>query len=73
MVSMSITDCGIISGELHSRVGGYPGRDHRMPNCCEVMKAQSASDVGDVIVEQPPSGQGATLTIKYRLPRREQI
>ena len=36
-------------------------------------KAQLASDVGDVIVEQPPSGQGATLTIKYRLPRREQI
>jgi hypothetical protein len=61
----------INSGELHRRVGGYPGRDARMPNCCQVMKAQLALDYGDAVVDEPPSGQGASLTIRYRLPRRE--
>ena len=26
------------AGDLHRRVGGYPGRDHRMPTCCDVME-----------------------------------
>jgi hypothetical protein len=37
------------------------------------MKAQLATDHGDVIVNEPPSGQGPTLTIRYRLPRRERV
>jgi hypothetical protein len=60
----------ISAGELHRRVGDYPGRDHRMPNCCQVMKAQIALDYGDAIVDEPPSGHGSSLTIRYRLPRR---
>jgi hypothetical protein len=24
---------------------------------------------GDAVVQSPPSGQGATLTVQYRLPR----
>jgi hypothetical protein len=63
----------INAGELHKRVGGYPGRNHRMPNCCQVMKTQLALDYGDTIVDEPPSGQGPTLTIRYRLPHREQM
>ena len=63
----------INASELHRRVGGYPGRDHRMPNCCQVMKAQLALDYGDTIVEEPPSGQGPTLTVRYRLPRQETV
>ena len=63
----------INAGEMHRRVGGYPGRGHRMPNCCQVMKAQLALDYGDVIVEGPLSGQGPTLTIRYRLPRQEKV
>ena len=59
----------INAGELHRRVGGYPGRNHRMPVCCDVMRGAFAPDAGDVIVEQPPSGQGASLTIRYVLPR----
>ena len=59
----------INAGELHRRVGDYPGRNHRMPVCCEVMRGAFAPDGGDVIVEQPPSGQGASLTIRYALPR----
>lgn len=28
----------IRSGDLHRLVGGYPGRNHRMPKCCGVRK-----------------------------------
>ena len=61
----------ISARELHARVGPPIRRNHRMPNCCRVMKAQLASDYGDVIVNEPRSGQGPTLTIRYRLPRRK--
>lgn len=57
------------AGDLHRRVGDYPGRNHRMPVCCQVMRAAFAPDAGDVILEEPPSGQGASLTIRYVLPR----
>jgi len=57
----------IISGNLHRKVGGYPGRDHRMPICCQVMKRNMRKD--DQILEQPSSGKGATLRIRYKLPR----
>jgi len=57
------------AGNLHRRVGGYPGEDHRMPMCCEAMRQAATSD--DVVVSEPPSGQGASLTIRYRLPRRK--
>jgi 5-methylcytosine-specific restriction protein A len=56
------------AGDLHGVVGGYPGPNNRMPLCCEVMKKAMAT--GDKVVESPPSGQGASLTIEYGLPRR---
>ncbi len=59
----------VTSDELHRRVGGYPGADHRMPLCCRVMREHVSEDAGDRIVEAPPSGQGATLKIRYVLPR----
>jgi hypothetical protein len=40
----------INAGELHRRVGDYPGRNHRMPVCCEVMRGAFTPDVGDVII-----------------------
>jgi len=55
------------SGELHRRVGGYPGHNHRMPVCCEVMRRNMKPQ--DQILQEPPSGQGATLVIRYKLPR----
>ena len=58
---------GITAGALHRRVGGYPGKDHRMPMCCGAMR--SAMLPGDRIVEEPPSGNGASLLIQYALPR----
>ncbi|MFN7917869.1 MAG: hypothetical protein U0Q55_21155 [Vicinamibacterales bacterium] len=57
----------LTAGDLHRRVGGYPGRHHRMPACCAVMK--SMLQPGDDEVLSPPSGTGASLTIRYRLPR----
>ena len=58
---------GIESGDVHKAVGGYPGRNHRMPLCCGVMKRLMKS--GDRITRQPESGQGASLMIQYKLPR----
>jgi 5-methylcytosine-specific restriction protein A len=28
------------SGELHRLVGGYPGKNHRMPVCCSTMRSE---------------------------------
>jgi hypothetical protein len=61
----------INAGDLHRRVGGYPGPNHRMPMCCVVMLAAFAPEAGDVILEEPPSGQGEKLTIRYVLPKLE--
>ncbi len=55
----------IKAGDLHKKVGGYPGSDNRMPTCCEVMKKKMKE--GDVIVDAPTKGIGASLTIKYIL------
>ncbi len=55
------------AGDLHRKVGGYPGHNHRMPVCCDVMR--NAMAVGDTILYAPPKGKGATLEIRYRLPR----
>lgn len=32
------TSVEIVSGDLHRRVGGYPGSNHRMVICCQVMR-----------------------------------
>ena len=57
----------LTSGVLHSRVGGYPGPNHRMPVCCDAM--YGAMKEGDQVIERPPKGKGATLKIRYLLPR----
>jgi 5-methylcytosine-specific restriction protein A len=55
------------SGPLHREMGGYPGPDHRMPVCCSVMKKNMKS--GDIVLHEPPSGKGATVKIRYKIPR----
>ena len=57
----------IKAGDLHRSVGGFPGRNHRMPTCCQAMRSTMAA--GDRIIESPPKGKGPRLTIEYRLPR----
>ncbi|MBL8079069.1 MAG: hypothetical protein JNM55_13980 [Anaerolineales bacterium] len=58
----------IKSGDLHRLVGDYPG-DHRMSICCNVMRKNMTS--GDEVLSEPPSGMGASLTIKYQFPRKD--
>lgn len=58
----------IRAGELHRDVGGYPGPAHRMPICCSVLYREMNS--GDEIVKSPPKGKGASLTIRFALPRK---
>ena len=55
------------AGSLHRRVGGYPGVDHRMPNCCSVMRQIMRTN--DAVISEPDKGAGASLTIRYVLPR----
>ena len=55
------------AGNLHRRVGGYPGADHRMPACCEALYSEMGPK--DEVVEQPEGGKGASVTIRYVLPR----
>lgn len=61
----------INAGELHRLVGDYPSRDdnqHAMPTCCSVMRSELEAEK-DEIIYAPDSGNGASLTIRYRLPR----
>jgi len=55
------------SGDLHREVGSYPGTNHRMPVCCDVMVATMTQR--DEVLRSPPKGKGANLIIRYRLPR----
>jgi len=57
----------VVARDLHNPVGGYSGSNHRMPSCCDVMRKNMKA--GDEILSGPPSGAGANLTIRYRLPR----
>lgn len=57
----------LTSGDVHRSVGRYPGSKHRMPLCCSVM--HQLMRPGDEVVAAPPKGQGATLRMRYRLPR----
>ena len=58
----------ITSGELHRLLGGYPGTNHRLPICCAAMR-QVFDQSKDAVLHSPESGIGATLTIRYALPR----
>jgi hypothetical protein len=58
----------VSAGELHRSVGGYPGPDHRMPVCCSVMRSEFSAK-RDSVLQSPPSGDGAGLTIRFALPR----
>jgi hypothetical protein len=57
----------IRSGLLHRKVGNYPGKKHLMPLCCWVMKKNM--EKSDKILHQPEKGSGASLLIKYKVPR----
>ena len=53
----------LTSGDVHRTVGGYPGPNHRMPQCCSVMYQRMSGD--DKVICAPPKRKGATVTIRY--------
>lgn len=55
----------IVSGDVHRKLGGYPGTNHRMPICCDAM--YELMKPGDEIIEAPPKGKGATVKVRYYL------
>ena len=57
----------ICSGDLHRQVGGYPGPNHRMPQCCDAMYGEQRAS--DDVLAAPRKRKGASLIIRYQLPR----
>ena len=55
----------IQSGILHRIAGGYPGKDHRMPVCCGVMRSRMQEC--DKILPNSLKKDGASLRILYLL------
>lgn len=55
------------SGVIHRALGGYPGLNHQMPSCCDAMREEMRA--GDEVVSEPPKGRGASLVVRYGLPR----
>ncbi|ETT30674.1 hypothetical protein C161_27258 [Paenibacillus sp. FSL R5-192] len=51
----------VISGDIHKQLGFK----HRMPSCCHAMREMMKT--GDIIIEAPLKGDGATLKIRYFL------
>ena len=49
--------------DVHTTVGRYPGINHRMPVCCDVMYNRMRA--GDTVLYAPPKGKGASLKIRY--------
>jgi hypothetical protein len=64
----SLQEISVQSGDLHRSVGGYPGANAKMPVCCSVMR--DFMEEKDEVITSPPKGQGATLLIRYVLPRK---
>jgi len=55
------------SGDIHRELGGYPGKNHQMSICCNVMRELMLTN--DLIVYEPPKGNGASFTIRYNKRR----
>ena len=52
------------AGWIHRTIGGYPGKGHRMPVCCEAMDELMIKGK-DIVLKAPKKGKGASLTIRY--------
>ena len=59
----------VTAKKLHGFFDGYPGQNHRMRLCCEIMRG-AKTEVDEILhPHQPPSGQGPSFEIRYKLPR----
>lgn len=57
----------INAGELHRLLDGYPGHSHRMPAACSALRSLMRD--GDEVIYPPSRADGASFTVRYRLPR----
>ena len=53
----------VTSRDLHNLIGGYHTPNHRMASCCDAM--YDGMNTSDEVLQTPPKGKGASLTIKY--------
>jgi len=65
------TTAEINAGDLHRRVGRLPRPQSQNADVLRNLLAAFVPEAGDVILKEPPSGQGANLTIRYVLPKLE--
>ncbi len=54
------------SGSIHRLLGSYPGNNHRMKTCCDVMY-KIAEEFKHNVISSPQKGFGASLVIRYFL------
>ncbi len=54
-IQNGLASIDVTAGGLHKKVGGYPGRDARIPACVSVMRSEMRD--GDSVLSEPPSGQ----------------
>jgi 5-methylcytosine-specific restriction protein A len=57
----------VTAREVYRRAGVLSGSDPSVALCCSVMRENMRP--GDTVITEPPGGQGATLAIRYKLPR----
>lgn len=55
------------ASDLHRPLGGYPRRDHRMLVGCDVIRRTRTPT--DLQLTAPPIGDGASLDVRYDIPR----
>ena len=63
IAAMAGESVDLVSRDIHIACGGYPGKHHRMPQCCEAMYRLMAGD--DQVLNAPASGKGAYVTVRY--------
>ncbi len=54
------------SGDIHRGVGGYPGSNHHMPECCRALR-DVAKLYKSELLSEPPKGLGASLLFRFVL------
>jgi hypothetical protein len=58
------------AGEIHRKLGGYPSVNHQIKPCCDALYDEAKLGRAKVVAA-PKRGYGASLTIRYVLPRAE--
>jgi len=61
-----IIEVTINAGKLGEALGLYDSNKNNVKSVCDAMKSMMKE--GDKIVDEPPSGEGASVTIKYKVP-----